>query len=173
MFLLKESIEIAAPPGRIWETLLDLERWWPASNPEHLRIEVNPVGKPIDIATEIILDVRVVGIKARAVGSIAKWIPEQDAAWVGTAVYRYYGLKVSVREGFWWSIEDRGDASILSAEVWGKFDRTRFGRLAERYAVNTLKIVDRRRDQARRELAYLRSEIECKARAENAELAPI
>ena len=34
-----ESIRIETPPARVWAALLDIERWWPAPNPEHESID--------------------------------------------------------------------------------------------------------------------------------------
>ena len=34
-----ETIPIKATPTQVWTALLDIERWWPPSNPEHESIE--------------------------------------------------------------------------------------------------------------------------------------
>jgi uncharacterized protein YndB with AHSA1/START domain len=34
-----ESIRVDAIPARVWAALLDIERWWPPSHPEHESIE--------------------------------------------------------------------------------------------------------------------------------------
>jgi hypothetical protein len=160
MFQFTESIAISSRPDEIWETLVDIEKWWPPSNPEHIGIDVRSAGKPIGEGTEIYFEERVAGIKGKATGLITKWIPEQEARWEGTSVYRYYGIPIRIREGVSWSIESRGYGSMLSASVWAHFPTNLFGRLAEWYTVKLLNVIDRDREHARCELEYLKAVIE-------------
>jgi hypothetical protein len=160
MFQFTESIAIASSPDEIWETLVDIEKWWPPSNPEHIGIDVHYAGKPIDIGTEIHFEERVAGIKGKASGLITKWIPEREATWEGTALYRYYGIPIRIREGVSWFIESRGNVSKLSASVWARFPSNMFGRLAEWYTVELLNVIDRDREHTRCELEYLKTVIE-------------
>lgn len=160
MFQFTESIAISSRPDEVWETLVDIEKWWPPSNPEHIGIDLRSAGNPIDVGTEIHFEERVAGIKGKAVGLITKWIPEQEATWEGVAVYRYYGIPIRIREGVSWSIESRGSGSKLSASVWAHFPSNVFGRLAEWYTVKLLNVIDRDREHARCELEYLKAVIE-------------
>lgn len=155
-----ESIAIASHPNEIWQTLADIEKWWPPSNPEHISIDVRSAGKPIGVGTEIFFEERVAGIKGKAAGSITTWIPEREAAWEGAALYRYYGIPIRIREGVSWSIESRGGTSRLSASVWARFPAYLFGRLAEWYTLKFLDVIDRDREHAHCELEYLKGVIE-------------
>lgn len=160
MFQFTESIAIASPPDEVWRTIVDIEKWWPPSNPEHISIDVRSVGKPIDVGTAIHFEERVAGIKGKASGLITKWIPEREARWEGVAVYRYYGIPIRIREGVSWSIESYGSGSRLSARVWAQFPSNAFGRLAEWYTVSLLNVIERDREHARCELDYLKAVIE-------------
>jgi hypothetical protein len=160
MFQFTESIHIAAPAEQIWKTLVDLETWWPPSNPEHINIEIRSSGKPIDVGTEIVFAEYIAGIKGKAAGFITKWNTGHEAAWEGEAVYRYYIVPIRIREGVSWLIESKGENSILSAHVWAKFPSTLFGRFLEWYATNLLNVIARDRDHARCELEYLKEVIE-------------
>jgi hypothetical protein len=160
MFQFTESIIIASRPDEIWETLVDFEKWWPPSNPEHISIDVHYDGKPIDVGTEVNFEERIAGIKGKASGSITKWIPECEATWEGAALYSYYGIPIRVREGVSWSIESIGSVSTLSATIWAQFPVNLIGRLVEWYSVRFLNVIDRDKEHARCELEYLKSVFE-------------
>lgn len=160
MFEFTETIEIAAKPGQIWETLIDIEKWWPPSNPEHISIQVRSSGKTLGVGTEIVFKEKVAGIKGQAKGSITGWITGREATWEGSAMYRYWGIPLHIKEGVTWLIEEHGNKPCLSATVWAEFSATKFGRFLEWYAVKILNVVDRDREHARCELEYLKSIIE-------------
>lgn len=160
MFEFTESIAISRHPTKIWDCLVDVEKWWPPSNPEHIGIEVRSSGKPIGVGTEITFKERVGGIEGCAAGSITSWVTGREATWEGEAVYRYRGIPIRIVEGVCWSIQERGSSSMLSARVWAKFPETVFGCVLEWYAVNIMNIVDRDRAHARCELEYLKGVIE-------------
>ncbi len=163
MFQFTESIEISSRSDEVWETLVDIEKWWPPSNPEHISIDVCYAGKPIDVGTEVHFEERVAGIRGKAFGSITKWISEREATWAAAAVYTYYGVPIRIREGVSWSIKGRGSLSTLSATVWAQFPVNLFGRVAEWYTVRLLNVIDRDREHTRCELEYLKSVIETNA----------
>lgn len=160
MFQFTESIAIASHPDKIWKTLVDIEKWWPPSNPEHISIDVHNNGKPLDVGTEINFEERIAGIKGKASGAITKWMPGREATWEGAALYRYYGIPFRIREGVTWSVDSAGGVSTLSATVWARFPVNLFGRLVESFAVRILNVIDRDKEHARRELKYLKSVIE-------------
>jgi len=160
MFEFTESISIKASPNTVWQLLADVEKWWPRSNPEHLRIEVRSSDKSIGAGTEVAFEERVAGIKGQAEGMIAGWIPGVEATWEGTATYRYMGFRLGVREGVSWRVESHGETSKLSARVWAEFPSSRFGRFVEWFAKSLLNVVDRDREHARCELEYLKTAIE-------------
>jgi hypothetical protein len=139
---------------------VDIETWWPPSNPEHIGIEIRSSAKPIDVGTEIVFEERVAGIKGQAAGAITRWIPEREATWEGAAEYRHYGIPIRIREGVSWLIESQDKTSQLSARVWAKFPSTVFGRFLEWYMTKLLNVVERDREHARFELEYLKGEIE-------------
>lgn len=95
MFQFTESIEIASRPDVIWETFVDIEKWWPPSNPEHISIDVHCDGKPIDVGTEVNFEERIAGIKGKASGSITKWVPKRKATWEGAAVLHAAGTSLA------------------------------------------------------------------------------
>jgi hypothetical protein len=163
MFRFTESIPIHASPATVWATLLDIESWWPPSNPGHIGIDVRSSGKPVGLGTAIAFEEKVAGIAAHAEGTITRWAPEKEAEWRGVAVYRYYGIPIRIPEGVTWSIAHRDGGSVLSATVWAEFPANLFGRLFEWYAIRILNIVPRDRDHARCELQYLKRILEKKS----------
>lgn len=160
MFELTESIHIEASPDKVWSLLSNVERWWPQSNPEHIRIEVRSPDKSIAQGTQIMFEERVAGIKARAEGVVTRLVQEREATWEGTAQYRYLWIDFKIREGVSWQIAADGEACILSARVWAIFPLSLLGRVLEWYARNFLDIVSQDRSHARRELEYLKGAIE-------------
>jgi len=160
MFQFTESIEIASRPHEIWKTLVDIEKWWPPSNPEHISIDVHYNGKPIDVGTEVNFEERIAGIRGKASGSITKWIPQRKATWEGEALYSYYSIPIRIREGVSWSIENPGSVSTLSATIWAQFPVSLFGRFVEWYSVRLLNVIDRDKEHARCELEHLKGVIE-------------
>jgi hypothetical protein len=47
MFEFTESISITATRSEIWRRMVNIEQWWPPSNPEHTSIGVRPAGAHI------------------------------------------------------------------------------------------------------------------------------
>lgn len=160
MFKFTETITIHATRSKIWQTLEDINAWWPPSNPEHIGIEVRSFGKPLGLGTEIDFKECVAGVKAHAKGKITNWSPGSEAAWEGVAIYRYCGIPIRVSEGVSWRIEGNNDMSDVSATVWAEFPKSAFGRFLEWYARTVLNVVDRDREHARCELQYLKRTIE-------------
>jgi len=160
VFEFTESIMIAAPATAAWELLADVERWWMPSNPEHIRMEVRSQGRPMGVGTKIAFEERVAGITGSAEGIITQLSPGEQATWEGTAVYRYFGLRLQVHEGVSWRVERHDQGSKLSAHVWAEFPATTIGRILEWYAKSVLNVVERDREHARRELEYLKGVIE-------------
>ncbi len=160
MFEFTEKVLIDKPPAKVWETLLDIEKWWPPSNTEHICINVLSSGSPLGVGSEITFEEMVAGIKAKAIGSITRWTPEREAAWEGKATYHYLGIPIHIHEGVSWRIKNHSGSSTLSAIVWAKFPPTVFGRFIEWYGTTFLNIVDRDREHARCELEYLKRVIE-------------
>lgn len=160
MFEFTESVHIQASTDQVWSLLQNVERWWPPSNPEHIGIEVRSSNNSIGVGTEIVFEERVAGIKAKAEGEIKRFVPKTEAAWEGTAKYRYFGVSLVVDEGVTWQLADSNGGAVLSAHVWAKFPQSLFGRALEWYAKAILNIVKRDRAHARCELEYLKRTIE-------------
>lgn len=160
MFEFTETIEIDKPAKEVWATLVDIETWWPPSNPEHIGIEVRSDGKPIGVGTEIVFEERVAGVKAKAEGSITSWKDRNEAVFEGDAVYRLYGFPIRVREGVAWRLGAHGETTCLSANVWARFPSSIVGSTLEWYAKTLLNVVDKDRAHARCELEYLKRIIE-------------
>ncbi|MAU00567.1 MAG: hypothetical protein CL608_25770 [Anaerolineaceae bacterium] len=160
IFDFTESILIDSPPNAAWEHLANIEQWWLPSNPEHIRIEVRSSDEPIGVGTEVVFEERVAGIEGQAKGIITRWIPRIEVTWEGTAVYRYIGFGFRVREGVSWRIESLGETSKRTAQVWSEFPPSVIRRCLEWYLTTFLNVVERDREHAPYELAYLKSTIE-------------
>lgn len=160
MFEFVESVRIEAPPADDWVYIADVERWWLASNPEHIRLEVRSPDSAIGLGTEIAFEERVAGIKGQAKGTITQWVPGTQVTWESKAIYQYLGFPLRVREGVSWRVGSNDKGTQLSAHVWAEFSSSLVGRFFEWYAKAILKVVDRDREHARRELEYLKSAIE-------------
>ncbi len=160
MFELTESVSIQASPAAVWTVLADVERWWPPSNPEHVRIDVHAADKRIEVGTPVSFEERVAGIAGRAQGTITRCLPGIEVTWEGTARYRYAAVRFRVQEGVSWRIADAGGGSTLSAHVWAQFPPGFLGWLLEWTAKRLLRVVERDREHARTELAYLKETVE-------------
>jgi hypothetical protein len=160
MFEFTESIRIEAPVGKVWKHLVDVEAWWLPSNPDHIGLEVRSANDRINVGTEVVFEERVAGIKGQATGTIKNLIDGEEITWESTAEYRYLGFLFQIQEGVSWQVESDTQTSTLAARVWAKFPSSIVGRIFEWYAKSVLDIVDRDREHARRELAYLKRVIE-------------
>jgi hypothetical protein len=160
MFEFTESIHIEAPPADVWEHIANVEGWWLASNPEHIRIEISGPESAISLGSKIVFEERVAGIRGKAEGRVTGWDPGTEVTWEGIANYRYLGFTMPIREGVSWRVGSDDQGAQLSANVWAKFPQSLAGKLFEWYAKTILDVVQRDREHARRELEYLRSAIE-------------
>jgi hypothetical protein len=160
MFEFTEAIRIEAPVASVWEYVADVEGWWLASNPEHIRINVPGPKSAIGPGTEITFEEHVAGMKGQAKGTITHWIPGTLIEWEGEARYHYLGFPLRIREGVSWRVDSLEEETQLSAHVWAVFPSGLAGRIFEWYAKTLLNVVDRDREHARRELEYLKSAIE-------------
>jgi hypothetical protein len=159
-FRFTETIHIAAPTARAWNVLVQIESWWPPSNPEHISIDVQSHGEGPRLGTPIVFEERVAGIGCRADGAISAWDAGREATWEGEAIYKYYGIPIRVAEGVTWSLTGDARETELAATVWAEFPAGPWGRFLEWYTTKVLSVIDRDRAHARRELEYLRDRIE-------------
>lgn len=161
MLSFTESVTIAASPGVIWTHLVDFERWWVASNPEHIRLEILSPDKSVVEGTQIDFEERVAGVRAVAKGRIVSLHPRVEATWEGRAVYHYLGIRIPIHEGVKWRLAGMGrDLTIISASVWAEFPGGPIGGLLEWHAKKHLDILERDREHMRQELNYLKDVVE-------------
>jgi hypothetical protein len=160
VFEFTETIRIEAPAASVWEYVADVERWWLASNPEHICINVPGPKSAIGPGTEITFVEGVAGIKGEAKGTITQWVPGTVIEWEGEALYHDRGFLLRIREGVSWRVDSLEEETQLCAHVWAVFSSGLTGRIFEWHTRNLLNVVDKDREHARRELVYLKSAIE-------------
>lgn len=165
MFEFAETISIHAAPSTVWDTMQDLEGWWPASNPEHESLE-RLDGRGIQPGARLRIREKIAGVPGEAVGTITRVEPGSEVTWHAPAArYRWLGIGFTVGEGVTWRIEpDAGGDTELSARVWGTFAPGLAGRLTEWAFKHVLNGVARDREHARTELRYLKRVIELTGR---------
>ncbi len=163
-FSFEESTEIAS--SRVWESLVDIEDWWLASNPEHEELRLLTPG-PLRRGSRLSIRERIAGIPGEAEGIVTGFEPGHSVAWEATdATYRVMGLSFSVSEGVTWTVEETSTGkSRLSARVWARFRPGVRGTLFA-WAFRLLGGIERDRRHARRELDYLRRRLETVARTD-------
>ncbi len=161
MFEFTESVDIAAPPERVWTFMIDLEGWWPASNPEHISLERLDDGG-IEVGAKLRICERVAGVPCEAVGEITALVPRTSVTWEsGEARYRWLGMTVVVGEGVTWRLEPQGgDTTRVSATVWATFPPGRRGRALEWAFRRVLNGVEKDREHTRIELRHLKRSLE-------------
>lgn len=160
MISITESVTITASPSVIWTQLVDLERWWTASNPDHIRLEIQSPDKSVGEDTQVEFEERVGGVRIVATGRIVSLHENSEATWEGTATYRCLGFRVRVERGIKWRIASMSDLAIVSASVWSVFPVGLVGRFMGWYAKKSLKMAEREREHARDELEYLKGLVE-------------
>jgi hypothetical protein len=164
VFAFTESVEIAAPKPAVWKVMRDIRDWWPASNPEHDRLDVLDVDGEIALGTTLRIRERIAGIPGEAVGEITGFDPGRTVTWQAPAArYRLAGTHVTVAEGVTWTLQEIGATRTrVSARVWAIFPASWYGRLLE-WGFKRAGGVDKDRKHARTELAYLKRRLEMAA----------
>lgn len=161
MFEFTESALIDATPTTVWQVMVDLERWWPASNPEHHSFERLDDGPELAVGSRLRIRECIAGIPGEATGKITRLEPPWLVTWEAPqARYRWFGVPVTLGEGVTWRIAPRGDQVDLSATVWATFPPGPRGRLLETAFIRLLNGVEKDREHARSELSYLKTTIE-------------
>lgn len=161
MLSFTELVTISARPDAVWSRLVELERWWVASNPEHVWLEILSPDKKVVEGTEIRFEERVAGVRAVAEGRVVSLREGVEATWQGRAVYRYLGMKIPIMEVVQWRVASMSaDLTILSASVSAEFPRGVLGRVLEWYAKTLTDLEQRDREHTRRELRYLKELVE-------------
>ena len=161
MFAFTETVNIAAPAEQVWDTMHDLEAWWPASNPEHISLE-RLDNRGITVGAQLRIRETIAGIPGEAVGVITRVTPGTEVSWQADhARYRWFGLTLTVAEGVTWRVQSDGHRQCqLSAHVWARFPRSPLGHVHSWAFEHLLDGVDKDRRHARTELEYLKHAIE-------------
>lgn len=166
-----ESVSIKASPARVWDALLDIERWWPPSNPDHESIErLNTAGEitgsggrvDIDVGTQFRIREKIAGVPGEGIGVVTRVDPGTAVTWEADCIrYRLYGATFTLREGVTWRVDpDEPEASLLSARVWAHFPGGLGGRILWLIFSRVLGGVEKDRHHARMELEYLKEALE-------------
>lgn len=162
MFDFTETVDIDATPAAVWELMRDLERWWPASNPEHVSLERLDTGaRELGVGSRLRIRERIAGIPGEATGEITVFVPGWEVTWEAPAArYRLAGVGFTVGEGVTWGIRPSGSATRVSAHVWATFPPGFSGRLLQWSFEHLFHGIERDREHARTELRYLKRVIE-------------
>lgn len=162
MFEFTESIRIEAPAATVWDTIVDVEDWWPPSNPEHDSIERLDDGGDLMVGTQFRIREKVAGIPGEAIGTITDLEPGTAVTWrADQARYRLLGMIFTIGEGVTWRLEPDGpEATILSAHVRATFPNGSIGRGLSFVFTRLLNGIDKDRRHTRIELEYLKAAIE-------------
>jgi hypothetical protein len=160
MYNITASIIIHAPIQKVWDYMLDIENWWPKSNPEHVSLEYLGGRHELSLGARIKIREYIAGVPCEAVGEITEFTVLEKASWVAEAEYSYFGFKVKVKEGVRWLFANKEEGVELSAYVWAEFPNTLFGKFVEWYFLNVLKGAKKDYEHTMRELEYIKREVE-------------
>lgn len=162
MFDFTETIRIDAPAETVWTALVNIEQWWPPSNPEHESIERLDDDRDIDVGTRFHIREKIAGVPGEAIGVITHIEPGTEVTWeADQARYRLLGATFTIGEGVTWRVDpDGNDSSWLSAHVWARFPGGLIGRALNLAFTRLLNGIEKDREHARIELEYLKKTIE-------------
>lgn len=157
-----EQIEIDTSVTRLWAFLVDIERWWLASNPDHQSLDIVDGDGPVGPGSRIRIREKIAGIPGEALGEVTEFVVGDHMTWeAGQARYRLWGIPLQVREGVRWQLRPHESGRVaLSATVWAEFPEDWKGRIAEWLFTGPLRGERRDRRHARRELEYIRRQLE-------------
>lgn len=152
---------ITAPPRAVWGYLIDVSRWWLASNPEHVSIEVLSADGKIGPGAHVRLVERIAGVRGEAEGAIRSLVEGELVTWTSDrCVYRYRGFPVHVEEGGEWRLAPADGGVRLTFRGWAHFSPGLFGRLAEWYFKRVLHGVESDYAHSLREILYVKEALE-------------
>jgi hypothetical protein len=156
------TVDIDCTADEAWAYLTDVEQWWVASNPDHVRLEVRSDGDGLAEGTRIFIEEYVAGIRGRGEGTITRVVDGERVCWEAAAFrYRLLGLSLVVREGVEWKLASLATGGIvLSAHVWARFPRSPWGRLAELVAKRLMNGLQKDYEHALTELHYIKGQLE-------------
>jgi len=152
---------ITVPPQAVWDYLIDVSRWWPVSNPEHVSIEVLSADGTIEPGARIRLVERIAGVPGEAEGAIRSLVEGELVTWTSDrCVYHYRGVPVHVEEGGEWRLASVDGGTRLAFRGWARFPPGPFGRLTEWYFKRVLHGVELDYAHSLRELLYVKKALE-------------
>lgn len=155
------DVEIDCDRDDLWDLFLDVEDWWPKSNPDHVDLTVLDESDRIGPGTRLEIREYVAGLYGEGTGRITKLEEKQRAVWESDEfTYRFYGIPLPVDEGVEWRISELQEGVVLSAHVWAKFPANIFGSVAEFVAKRLMNGLQKDYDHAMTELQYLKQRIE-------------
>lgn len=160
MFDIEATTTIDSSPERVWNYLVDIQRWWLPSNPDHESLEILAPNGQVMLGTTLRIRERIAGILGEATGVITEFVPGQCATWQAKASYRLLWKQVAIEEGVTWSVRPSDGGTELSAHVWARFPNSFMGRLSEWLFLHVLNGTDKDRQHAEAELRYIRTELE-------------
>lgn len=98
--------------------MVDVEHWWPRSNPDHIVLELLDRG-PLALGSRLRIRERVAGIPADATRSITEFDEGARVTWKSAATYRLLGVPLTGQVGVTWTSEsDSATVTTISARVW-------------------------------------------------------
>lgn len=161
MFEFTATIKIQTSVDALWTYLLDIERWWLPSNPEHQGIEILSEDQNLEEGTMILIREKVVGIPGEAIGEITDISEHNKITWQSDhARYRFWGIPFTIKEGVSWQINPKPKGTELSAHVWAKFPSTVIGQVMEWVFKNLVNGIEKDYKHAMTELRYIKSQLE-------------
>lgn len=161
MLQFTESVKIETTPDRAWAYLVNVEKWWPPSNPEHESLEILDRDKALGKGTRIRIRERIAGIPCEAIGEVTEYVERERVTWQAeVARYRLWGITLEVTEGVRWSLGPLEKGVTLSACIWASFPGGPKGRCLEWMFKGPLRGEAKDRSHARRELEYIKQELE-------------
>ena len=163
MFEFTATIKLQTTVDALWTYLLDIEKWWLPSNPEHQGIEILSEDQKLEEGTKILIREKVAGIPGGAIGEVTDMSEHKKITWQSDqARYRFWGIPFTIKEGVSWKIDPTPNGAELSAYVWAKFPATLPGQVMEWVFKNLLNGVKKDYEHAMTELRYIKSQIEAK-----------
>lgn len=155
------DVEIDCERGDLWELLVDVEDWWPKSNPNHVDSTILDESDRIGPGTRLEITEHVAGLYGEGVGTITQFQEQRRVVWECDAfTYRFHGIPLQVEEGVQWRISDLDEGVVLSAHVWATFPAGPLGSVAEFVAKRLMNGLQKDYNHAMTELRYLKQRME-------------
>ena len=157
---IKPEVEIRASINNVWNFLIDVERWWVKSNPDHKSLAFSNSVKEKVVGTEITIREKIAGIPCKAVGEITKFETNSQVEW--KALYYLFGINwIRVHAGVAWKLKYISDDRCgLLAHVWARFPQTPGYKFLWYFFKNIMNGIVKDHEHAMKELIYIKRTIE-------------